>query len=145
MKNAAWLFLLVFLLNACGTDPEAIIGRWQIESSISMESCLIPGTVDYVEGCNESTNVTTCIVTEFTSLGEYKLEINIMTFGSTLTDTREGTYTFDGNDITISLDGLSSSGTAEIDGFNLIIDGEDGSACRNISTYTRLWYKRATC
>jgi hypothetical protein len=129
MKNLLFLFGLVLFLASCGSNLEDdIVGDYAM-SSIQYADCDDPSDNESLawdaDGCQVESGDTYCLSINFTDAGTVTLVNTETEDGVTSTDSSSGTYSLDGDNITLNFSGFSLSGTAELDGDLLTIVGTD--------------------
>lgn len=101
------IFSAFFLLLSCGDDDDSIAGTYRL-TSFSTTNCDDPEeniNFDFSadDGCTSLLGVSVCgdgTIT-LTESGGFSFTLNITTLGQTFSETGSGTYTIDGNMITI--------------------------------------------
>ncbi len=106
--NRLFLFLLVILsVPACKKDDpkDLIIGSWQAKTLVT-KSCTNASdnqALTFSSGCYEEgfIGVKICINATFLANGKYDFIFKTTIFGTTETDTEQGTYSINGNELTL--------------------------------------------
>ncbi len=100
-------FFVILLVSACKKDDpkDLIIGSWQAKTLVS-KSCTNASdnqSLTFSSGCYEEgfIGVQICINATFFANGKYDFIFKTTILGTTETDTEQGTYTINGNELTL--------------------------------------------
>jgi hypothetical protein len=111
MVRLLLMVLTTLLIISCKKDDpkDLIIGSWQA-SALTTTSCTNPEdnqNLTFTAGCftENSFGVKICINTTFSPNGTYEFIFKTTVFGSTETDIDQGTYSINGNTLTLCPDG----------------------------------------
>jgi len=140
MKNLLGLFLFALLLTSCGKSlADDVIGTWNAKSTVNT-NCTDPsdnGSFTFDDmGCTSFFGIETCLSFEITEAGGFNTITTATNGTDSNTETEPGTYVLDGDNVTITVDGVVSTGTVSIDGDLMTIVGNDGE-CDFTITATR--------
>jgi len=134
MKNLLFFALLSALLfTSCGGDGDSVTGTW-IAVSTESTSCDDPDdnqdSADFSSEPCTANSPDGCIYASYTfTETTLTTAISFSIFGVLDSETDSGTYTIDGDQITVCLDGECDPATFSIDGDTLTIvatDPDDG-------------------